>query len=403
MSFTEKIKKMMDSRPKAFQAALTIVIILIAVIVFAGLMGTRKKIGKRTASIPMPKVRTITAHVGPQRVRITGEGTVTPLREINLVPQVGGKVVFIDPALADGGEFVKDDTLLRIDPVDYKLGVKSAEARVRDLESRLMLAVEESEAAREEWSLQVGEKNGAMDSPPPLVAKEPQLAAARAALDGGRAELEKARLNLERTSILAPFDGRISSKAVDLGQFVSTGQSLGRMFSTEAAEITVPLVDEDLSWINVPGFTENGDFDNEVTVAAVIGGIERSWPARLMRAEGRIDERTRMVGIIVRVENPYQSKPPLAMGLFVTVRISGRTIPNSVWLPRTAIRENDRVWIVDNENRVRFRDVEIARYDGDEVLVGAGIADGELVVISRLDIVTGGMQVRHEPVKEPAR
>jgi RND family efflux transporter MFP subunit len=399
MSLKKKILGFRDRRPAAFQVTLVSIFILGAALAFALMMATREDVKMQRLTIPTPRVNVLAADVGPTRVRITGEGTVSPLREIDLVPQVGGRVVSMSQALVDGGMFRKGEVVLGIDPVDYQLAVKTAEARVKDLESVLLLKEEEAEAAREEWKIQNGDREDS--DPPPLVAKEPQLAAARAALDGAKADLDKARLNLERTEIKAPFDGRISSKSVDLGQFITVGQKLARMFSVEAAEIMVPLEDVDLRWIEVPGFTSGDSEESQARVIATIAGQEVEHPARLMRTEGRIDERTRMVNVIVRVERPYDARPPLAMGLFVRVEIEGITLPAAVWLPRSAIREGNVVYTVDSENRIRFRDVDIARYDRDEVLVRSGLDKGDLVVTSPMKIVTEGMKVIYDQPEVP--
>ena len=393
MSLKEKILEFRDKRPVAFQVSVIAAMILVAVLVVAGMMSTREEVVRQKMTLPAPKVIVMPAEVGPTRVRITGEGTVSPLREIDIVPQVGGRVVYMSPAMVDGGMFSEGEVLLRIDPVDYQLAVKAAQARVKDFESKQMLTEEEAEAAREEWKIQSDDDG---TSPPPLVAKEPQLAAAKAALAGAMADLDKAKLYLKRTEIKAPFDGRISSKSVDLGQFVGIGQRLGAMFSVEAAEISVPLEDVDLQWINVPGFTAEDEVTSEALVIATLAGQEVERPATLMRTEGRIDARTRMVNVIVRVDRPYDERPPLAIGLFVRVEIEGVELPDAIWLPRSAIHDGDTVYIVDGEGMIRFRKVDIARYDHDEVLIRSGIADGELIVTSPMKIVTDGIKVTYD-------
>ena len=113
-----------------------------------------------------------------------------------------------------------------------------------------------------------------------------------------------------------------------------------------------------------------------------------------MRSEGVIDERTRMVNVIVRVERPYDTVPPLAMGLFATVEIEGVTVPDALWLPRSVVHEGNLVWIVDGESRIRFRPVDVVRFDDDRVLV-TGVEEGELVAVSPIKIVTDGIKVNY--------
>jgi len=381
-------------RKRLIQFGVTIAFIVLGFVGMQALTATKPQLEKRKRPAPVPMVRTIKIKTGPQEVRILGEGTVRPLREINLVPEVGGKVVDVSAALVNGGQFRKGNTLLQIDPLDYELLVTLAEAKVKDAESLLELAKEEAAAAREEWRLLHADDAKADRKPPSLVAREPQLAAAQARLEGNRADLRKAQLSLERTNIKAPFDGRVGEENVDTGQYVSPGQTLGTLYSTEAAEIVVPLEGETLFWFDVPGFTSNDGRGSEAVVQARIAGKTLSWPARVVRTEGRLDERTRLINVVVRVEKPYAQKPPLIFGLFGRVDIHGRTVPSAAIIPRSALRQGDEVWVVDDNGRLRFRKVVVARLQGDEVVVEKGLEDGEMVVTAPLKAVTDGMAVR---------
>lgn len=373
---------------------ITVVFIMLGVFGMRALTASKPEMEKRKPTTPVPTVRTVTVTTGPHAVHVLGEGTVRPLREINLVPQVGGKVVYVSPSLVNGGRFDKGETLLRIDPVDYELAVTLAEAKVKNSESLLSLAEEEAAAAQEEWRLLHADDSKAEEKPPPLVAKEPQLAAAMAGLKADRADLDRALLNLERTVLRAPFAGRVSQENVGIGQYVSPGQPLASLYSTEAAEIVLPLEDEDAFWFHIPGFTPGKGIGPSATVHARIAGREQTWMGKVVRTEGKLDERTRTINVVVRVEKPYAEKPPLAVGLFVTVDIEGRTLPNAALVPRSALREGGMVWVVEKDERLRFREVEVARVQGDQALVTAGLDNGERVVITPLKIVSDGMAVR---------
>ncbi|MEE8398004.1 MAG: hypothetical protein V3S89_03290 [Desulfobacterales bacterium] len=183
----------------------------------------------RKPVVPAPMVSILRVQTGPQPVTIHGQGTVKPLREIQLVSQVGGEVIYMSKNLVNGGTFGKGDTLLRIEPVDYELAVILAESQVRDAESRLKLSREEAAVAREEWTEHHAGTSMANREPSPLVVKEPQLAAAQARLEADRANLKRAMLNLERTVLKAPFPGKVSMKRVDIGQYVASGQALATL------------------------------------------------------------------------------------------------------------------------------------------------------------------------------
>ena len=390
------------TKRRLFHFCMGIVLVILGVLGMRTLTVSKPEIKRQKPAASVPMVRTIKVKTGPQSVHVLGEGTVRPLQEISLVPQVGGKVVHVSPILVNGGKFRKGDTLLRIEPVDYQLAVTLAEAKVKHSESLLALAEEEAAAAQEEWRRLHADNFKADGKPPSLVAKEPQLVAAKANLKADRADLHRALLNLERTELKAPFAGRVSQENVDIGQYVSPGQSLANLYSTEAAEIVLPLEDEDAFWFHVPGFSPGKRPGASAVVRARIAGREKTWSGEVVRTEGKLDERTRTINVVVRVEKPHEKKPPLAVGLFVAVDIEGHTLPSATLIPRSALHQGSMVWVVDNNDQIRFRKVDVARIQGDEALVQAGLEDGERVVITPLKVVTDGMAVRTAPVREEA-
>ncbi|NVL91064.1 MAG: efflux RND transporter periplasmic adaptor subunit, partial [Desulfobacterales bacterium] len=196
---------------------------------------------------------------------------------------------------------------------------------------------------------------------------------------------------------------RVSQKNVDIGQYVAPGKSLATLYSTEAAEIVVPMENEEVFWLDVPGFTPGNHPGSRAVVMACIAGQEQVWSGKVMRTEGKIDERTRMIHVVVRVEKPYAKKPPLAAGLFVTVDIKGRTLLNAAIIPRSALHQGNVVWVVDKDGRLCFRKVDVAIVQGDDAVVQAGLNSGERVVITPLKAVTDGMAVRTGVDKEGNR
>jgi RND family efflux transporter MFP subunit len=380
---------MAPTKRKWIQAALTILVLVIGSIGMYALKESRSEVKHKKPPPPLPVVRVVDVAFASRTVNVSGHGTVLPLREISLVPQVAGKVVEISTAMVNGGAFKKGDVLLRIDPQDYKIAVTLAKARLKDAESKFIQAQEESAAAREEWA----ELHGT-SAPPSLVAKEPQLAAASAQLDASRAELTKAELQLDRTRIKAPFDGRVAEKQVDIGQYVTTGQKLALLYATQAVEIVVPMPSEDLAWFHVPGFTDGNGRGADAVVETQVAGEVKQWPGRVVRSEGKLDQRTRMVNVVVRIENPYATRPPLAVGLFAKVTIQGRTLDQAALIPRAALRDNDQVWVVGSESRLAFRKVEVARLDIDGIIIRSGLKHGEQIVVSTLKGVSDGMRVR---------
>lgn len=386
-----------NGQPFIVYTIISLLLVGVGVLGFAALTYSKPDIEKIKPEIAPALVRSLSVHAGRQTIRVRGEGTVRPVREINLSAQVEGKLVYISRSLANGGRFNKGDVLARIDPADYELRVTSAKAEVKETYSQLTMAEAENETATEEW--RTLNNNGPV---PDLVAKTPQLAAAKAAYEAAGADLAKARLSLERTCIKAPFKGRVDKKRVDIGQQVSAGQILADIFCTDAVEIIVPLADKELFWFHVPGFTPGNGQGAEVLVQAQVAGRPVEWQGRVVRAEGKLDPTTRMVNVIIRVDNPYAKMPPLIPGLYITAHIQGRRLDNAVTVPRCALRGADRVWVVDAGNTLRFREVRVGRIQDDVAIVQHGLHDGEHVVVSGLKAVTDGMKVRRIVADGPA-
>lgn len=346
---------------------------------------------------PAPLVRVVEVALRDLPLVVRTQGRVAPRSEIDLVTEVSGRIVEVAPALAAGGFFRKDDVLLRIDPHDYELAVDRARAEVARAEVRIAMEKAEAEVALREWK-DIGQ--GA--APPPLVARSPQLAEASAGLSAARAALGQAAKDLERTSIRAPFDGRVRSEEVDFGEFVARGAALARVYSTDVAEIRLPLADDDLAFLDLPlGWRDDQVPASapEAVVHAEFAGRRWQWKGRIVRTEGQVDPATQAIHAVASVEDPYghgddPERPPLAAGLFVGVDILGRMAASVAVLPRGAMRGESRVLVVDAEDRLRTRKVKVLRREAERVLVSDGLRAGERVCISPLEIAVDGMKVR---------
>lgn len=377
-------------------------IILPIGILAAGLLGafvlvvSKPDVETRPAEKHLPVVQVQTMQKQAYEVMIKSQGNVVPRTESALVAQVSGRVVGVAPSFVTGGFFEKGDVLVTIDRRDYELAVTQAKAQVAQAELRLKLEQQEAEVARKEWQrLGKGEA-------PALVAREPQVAEAAAALAAARARLEQAELDLERTLIRAPYAGRIRAKSVDVGQFINRGSPVAMVYAVDYVEVRLPLPDEDLAFLNMPFDFRGSQALNRgprVTLSANFAGRESEWQGYIHRLEGEIDPRSRMVHAVARVDNPYgddqrSDRPPLTVGLFVNATISGQTIDSVYVVPRAALRGHDRVLIVDNDDRIQFRQVEVQRRASDYILVSRGLQQGERVCLSQLEAVVDGMQVR---------
>ena len=329
------------------------------------------------------------------RLNIYTQGTVAPRTESDLVSQVSGQIIEISPAFASGGFFDKGDVLVRVDESDYALIIIQTRLQVAQAELRLNIEEQEAKVALQEWQrLNTG-------PPPPLAAREPQMNEARRSLDAANASLEQAKLNLERTKIKAPYTGRVRSKLVDIGQIVNPGMAVAKIYSVDEAEVRLPIPDKDLEFLDFPidfrGWQDRNDGPT-IILRANFAGRDHEWEGILTRIEGEVDPRSRMIYIVAKVEDPYgksrnSNRPPLTVGMFVHAEIEGKLIDNVIAVPRYAIRNENQVLIVDDESRLRFRDVEVLKMDSETAYIVSGISDGENICITPLNAVVDGMLV----------
>lgn len=321
------------------------------------------------------------------QVEVVGQGEVKPRTQVELAPQVTGRVVEVHPALVSGGRFRAGTVLFRIDPRDYQLAVERARASVAGAETVLERELAESEAAEAEWQEVRGD-----ETPPTLLVRTPQIREARARLAAAEADLSRAELDLERTGVSLPFHGLVIEESIAPGQLVTAGQRVATIFGTKAVEVRLPLDDAELAWFDLPSATTA---PVAATVEADLGGAHQVWQGWLERLEGQVDPKSRMVHVVVRVDDPFApgDRPPLFPGSFVDVTLKGRDLEGVLAIPRHALREGNTLWVV-QEDHLSIRQVEVARRDRDQVLIKSGVEAGELVVTSALDVATEGMIVR---------
>ncbi len=373
-------------------------VVIIGVAVAAAIIATGPQLDPQPPAVNAPMVRTSAAvHETVQLTAIT-HGTVLPRTESELVPEVSGRVIGISPAMVSGGFFRQGDLLLEIDPLDYEVGLEQAKAALASSRSELTNATKAHERQldlAERQSTSQSQKDDALN----------RLHFAQASLREARARLSRARRDLERTRITAPYDGRVRSERVDIGQFVNRGAPVASLYATDVAEVRLPLHDEELAYLDLPlAGTPFEDRQARAILRAQFAGEQHTWEGQIVRTEGELDPQTRMINVIAQVDAPYQqtgNRPPLAVGLFVEAEIVGHQVDNIFVLPRSALQQNEQIYVVGDDNRLQFRDITILRSVAEEIYISDGIRPGELICLSPVNNAIPGMLV--QPVTETTR
>lgn len=369
------------------------ILVLVAGFAAAGLLiATGPDVQPRASQVVAPLVRVAIADPKTRQFTVETHGSVVPRTESELVPEVDGTVIEMSPQLVSGGFFAKGDVLLRVDPLDYEVALEQASAGLVRAESDLDNAQKNYKRQQDlvsRGAISDAQRDDALN----------RVTIAEATLREAKARRSRAERDLRRTEIVAPYDGRVRSERVDVGQFIRRGDSIATIYAVDYAEVRLPIHNEELAYLDLPLRQEptQNELQTAVTLSAQFAGVEQQWQAQVVRTEGELDPGTRMVHVVARVPNPYVSdaeRAPLAVGLFVDATIHGRTFDNVSVLPRAALRGDDRVLVVNDNDQLMFRNVTVLREADDSVYIGGGLQRGERVCISPLQSTTEGMRVR---------
>lgn len=374
--------------------------ILLGCILIAGvLISTPTQVEESSPEVIPVSVRVADVELESVQLTVKSQGKVQAAQQVNLSTPVAGPVAWIAPALEVGGLVAEGEPLLRIEAQDFETAVARARAAMQQ-------ASAEADHARNELA-RIDELAGRR------LVSDSQLQDARRLAEVSQARLEdaeaghrQAELDLARTELLAPFNAIVQSRDVELGQYVNRAQAIAVLYGADVVEVRVPLAIRQLGFLDVPLGTR-GELPAEqapdVTLTGLYGGEEHQWHGKLVRTEATIDPNSNTVQTIIRVRQPSgeatarHDTMPLPIGLYVEAEISGKRVDDIIALPRSVIRNNNQVLVVDAENKMYYREVEIYRLEEDRVLISGGLLPGETICVSPIQAVVNGMSV--QPVR----
>lgn len=379
---------------KLIRLSAPVLVLILGFLVVQGLVAAKPEPEKKDE-----EVRSVSLYVDSVKseqvvVAVKTQGEVRPKTEIDLIPQVSGRIVALSNSFSEGAEIAPNTVLLKIDDADYQVAAVRAEARVAEAQTALERELATAEIKEEEW------RDGRKDQAPTDFALNlTQVAQAEAMLRSAKADLQKARLDLARTEIRVPFHGRVRTRDVGIGQYVSAGMPMGRVFSIDTVEVRLPLTDTQLVELNLPlGFTATEEMKAPVVMfSAMLGSREYSWEGSVVRIDASIDQDTRLIYATAEVRDPYglaaANGMPMAVGMFVNAEIAGVAEQAAYVMPRLALRSQDKVYVINEDNELEIRTVEVLSTSEERVLVTSGVVAGDQVVTSPVPNAVDGMAV----------
>ena len=342
-------------------------------------------------------VETQTAGLEDVRPLVSAMGTVTAAKEVTLKAQVSGTVRSVSDRFMPGSFVDKGETILLLDPADYKVAKKKARSALANAEAALAVEQGNQNIAKEELRV-LGEISAQEVTQTDLALRKPQLDQAMADVTGAEADLAQAELNLARTRITAPFDAVIVERSVNVGAYVGAQESLVTLVGTNEFWIEAAIPVDQLPYIDM-------DYPGGCPVQIRSQSGTGTWEGRVIQMSGKLSESSRMAQVIAAVKNPlgtrdHPSAVPLMIDDYVHVEITGRILSDVVTLPRAALKDDDTVW-VDTDDTLDIRRVTLAWKDEKNIYVQTGIDRNEQVIISDLSTPVQGMAL--ESAKAPTQ
>jgi RND family efflux transporter MFP subunit len=380
--------------------ALSIGVIVAAVAVAFILVSTKEEPPRAEKPLEGTLVEVIQIDASRHEVDLHAKGTVVPAREIVLQAELGGRVIWQSPELVAGGRFKTDQPMVRIDPRDYQLAVEAYRSQVNRAKLDLSIEARRGEVAKREWNT-FGEMD-VSDEQRALAQREPQLEANRLALKAAQSALKKAQLDLSRATLRAPFNAMVVSENVDTGQLLSPQTAVARLVGTDEYHVQVSVPVASLRSARVRTADAPG---SEVKIFQRVGQETIERPGEVIRQLPDLDPGGAMARVLVNIENPLGKRGdlPLLLGSFVDVSIGAQPIADAIRLPRVALRNGRNVYVMNEQDMLEIRDVQIAWTEPDAVLVTGGLGPNERIVTSRIATPVPNMLLRTaKPAPEAA-
>ncbi|WP_022941289.1 efflux RND transporter periplasmic adaptor subunit [Psychromonas hadalis] len=375
------------------QFLLPCIILVISVAGYWGSLQLKEPPQEKKLSDNTPLVTVQVVKLLPVEFSVGSYGVLKSQFETDLVAQVHGEITYLSKRFVRGGFIKKGQILAKIDASDYDAALIDARASVASAKAALVLEKAHADVAKEQWRKIKGSK------PTALSLREPQVAQEKARLLSSHAGLKRANRNLERTIIRAPYDALIHSRLVSLGSYMSTGTPLGKIFSTAIAEVRLPVADNELQYLI------NNGHKAKVVLTATLAGKEQQWSGIVVRDEGVIDARSHMNYLVVQIKDPYRLKnknsKTLRFGTYVSALISGKKRADMTVIARHLITDS-KVAIVNEQGKLHFQAVTVARIVSGNAYISAGLTDGMKVITSALDYPIEGMPLLIKQQKKSA-
>lgn len=369
---------------------------ILIIILFCGfgyavwlLLDTAPQSRQKRPAPPTPLVEVIDSQVKAHSVSLEAQGTVIAAKTLNVSAQVSGKLLSLHSEFEPGGLIKAGETLFNIDPTDYELALASARASVTKAQADIRLEQGRRHVAKEELKLLKG--NIKLDQQASALAlRKPQLAQVQAALATAQQQLEKAKLDLSRTSFALPYDVVVLERNKVAQEIIGERETIGVVAPANNYWLELKLPPRQLPYV-----AKNS--------AAEIRYQGHSYTGKVVRIRPNLSEASRLAGVIIEIDDPLsiqkQERPALLMGSYVSAEVEIEKIKQGISAPRRAVRNNQRLLVVDSNQQLQVRPAEVLWESGHKVILAPTLKEKDQLVISRSRGLIPGTTVRSQLVE----
>ncbi|SHO23159.1 Possible putitive HlyD family secretion protein [Moritella viscosa] len=338
-----------------------------------------------------PSVRYMNVAFDDAVIPIFSRGIVTAKTQINLNSEVTARVKSVADNFTAGGYFNAGDVLLSMDDEAYKLEVIKKQQAVDGALLHLAESKAKAHVAR----------RGVSSKATSFARHIPQINDAKSRVKAAEADLRLANLKLDHTVIKAPFSGRVKAVSVGRGQLVNSGEVIGEIFSLDKMHVRLPIADKYLTLMDLPQQINAFVYDSNtlvsvvsprVTLSVSVNNKRYQWQGTITGTEGGLAE-NRLQYVVAEVLNDPEQPLYLQPGRFVKAEISGREFENIVIIPRLALRNDNKVWLLDEQQRLQIVKVGVLHQGKHQVYINVGLDKGDKLILTPLDVAVNGMKL----------
>jgi len=355
--------------------------------------------------VAAPQVMTLSVNIIDHPTTIYAMGNVIPSQSVNLTSRISGMVTEIGDNFIEGGLLKKGEKIVQLDPTDFRLIIQQKQSDLAQAEFNLKLEQGQQAIAKREFAMLGGNLS---KQEMELVLRKPHLNAAANKVLAAKAILQQAKLDLKRTLTVSPFDAIILQRNANIGSWISTfstGTPLVKLVGIDSFWVDTSLAMDKLKWLSIPGINDEPASTVKISYDSAWGkGIYRTGTVKRLKAE--VEASGRMAKLIIEVKDPLSQQadnknaPPMVLGTFVRVAITGRILHDVVAIPESSLHEGRFLWLVDQRQTLMIKEVQPVWTEQDTIYINKQqLPENVEVITSNLSTPVNGMKVR--TVKAP--